>query len=389
MTTTAPGPVPPRSTPGRLWRAGRMPLAVITVLVVAAVLLSLGEEQFPSGYLEPGSPEPHGSRALARLLGEDSDVTVARTSPEAVRAVERSGGDTLLLLMLDHRLLPEELDTLAGLETDTFLVQPSLRSLTTFAPGADVTGRAHDDRAQAPDCALPDAALAGDAEVAGEVYSAEPGVEALGCYPSGDGFSVLQVARSDGSTTTVLGTGAPLTNRDLDAAGNAALMLNLIDAEHVVWLRPDPPQEVGSASPWDLVPPGLRWSLVPLALALLLFALWRGRRMGALVPEALPVVVRAAETTEGRAGLYQSRQARDRVGAALREGFLERSVPRLGLNPDAGPDAVVAAVAERSGADPQAVAPLLYPAQPDPYTADDAAMLRLSEELDRLSEDLR
>ncbi|WP_017542465.1 DUF4350 domain-containing protein [Nocardiopsis prasina] len=389
MTTTAPGPVTPRPAAGRLWRASRLPIAVITVLVVAAVLLSLGEEQFPSGYLEPGSPEPHGSRALAQLLDEDSDVSVARTSDAAVRAVERSGDDTVLLLMLDHRLLPEELDALAELEADTFLVQPSLRSLTTFAPGADVTGRAHGDANLAPDCALPDATLAGDAGVTGELYSAESGVEALGCYPSEGGFSVLQVARPDGSTTTVLGTGAPLTNRDIDSAGNAALMLNLVDAEHVVWLRPDPPQEVGAPSLWELVPAGLRWSLVPLALALLLFALWRGRRMGALVPEALPVVVRAAETTEGRAGLYQSRQARDRAVAALRGGFLERSVPRLGLHAEAGPDAVVAAVAERSGADPQSVGPLLYPAGPDPYTADDSAMLRLAEELDRLSEALR
>ncbi|MEU3020263.1 MULTISPECIES: DUF4350 domain-containing protein [unclassified Nocardiopsis] len=389
MTTTATGRSPLRATAGRVWRAGRVPLAVVTALVVVAVLLSLGEEQFPSGYLEPGSPEPQGSRALARLLDEDSDVTVTRTSEAAARAVERSGDDTILMLSLDHRLLPEELDALAALGTDTFLVQPSLRSLHAFAPGSDVVGRDHGDQAAAPDCPLPDATLAGNARVAGELYAAEPGVEALGCYPSGDGFAVLQVATDSGATTTVLGTGYPLTNRGLAVSGNAALALNLIDAEHVVWLRPDPPTEVGSATLWELVPPGLRWSLVPLTLALLLFAFWRGRRMGALVPESLPVVVRASETTEGRAGLYQSRKARDRAVAALRAGFLERSVPRLGLQPDASPDAVVASTAERTGRDPRVLGELLYPARPDPYTADDAAMQRLAAELDRLSEELR
>ncbi|WP_017585127.1 DUF4350 domain-containing protein [Nocardiopsis ganjiahuensis] len=402
MTTTAPpeprshipaSPLPGSasqgSAAGRLWRAGRLPLAVITVLVVAAVLLSLGKERFPTGHLEPDNPAPGGSRALVQLLQEDSNVTVTRGSEAAVRAVERAGDDTLLVLFLDHRLLPEELDTLAGLETDTVLVQPSLRSLHTFAPGADVTGRAQDERTLEPDCALPAATAAGGTGLVGELYSAEPGVEALGCYPAPGGSAMLQVAAPDGSTTTVLGTGGPLTNRELDTAGNASLMLNLLSAEDVVWLRPDPPTEVGSATLWELVPPGLRWSLVPLALTLLLFALWRGRRMGALVPESLPVVVRATETTEGRAGLYQAGKARDRAVSALREGFLERSVPRLGLHADAGPNAVVAAVAARTGEDPQALRPLLYPVRPDPYTADDAAMLRLAEEIDQLSGRLR
>ncbi len=385
----APGPSPRGSAAERLWRAGRLPLAIVTVMVVAAVLMSLGREQFPSGYLEPGNPEPGGARALMQLLREDSNVTVTRGSEAAVRAVERAGDDTLLVLFLDHRLLPEELEALAELESDTVLVQPSLRSLNAFAPGADVTGRVRDGSTLEPDCALPEASAAGDAGLVGELYSADPDVEALGCYPASGGSALLQVSVPDRGTTTVLGTGAPFTNRALDSAGNASLTLNLLSAENVVWLRPDPPAEVGSASLWELLPLGLRWSLAPLALALLLFALWRGRRMGALVPESLPVVVRATETTEGRAGLYQSGKARDRAVSALREGFLARSVPRLGLDADAGPDAVVAAVAARSGDDPQTLRPLLYPARPDPYTADDAAMLRLADEIDRLSGRLR
>ncbi|GAA1468754.1 DUF4350 domain-containing protein [Nocardiopsis exhalans] len=404
MTTTAPpeprsqaqtGPArrtaPGGSAAGRLWRAGRLPLAAFTLLVVVAVLVSLGREPFPSGYLEPGNPDPNGSRALVRLLEEDANVTVTRGSEAAARAVERAGDDTVLVLFLDHRLLPEELDALAGLAADTVLVQPSLRSLNAFAPGTDVTGRAHEGRTLEPgsDCELPAASAAGDAGVVGELYSAEPGTEALGCYPADGGSALLQVAGPDGTTTTLLGTGAPLTNRDLGSAGNASLMLNLLAAEDVVWLRPDPPEEIGSATLWELVPPGLRWSLVPLALTLLLFALWRGRRMGALVPESLPVVVRAAETTEGRAGLYRSRQARDRAVSALREGFLERSLPKLGLRREAGPEAVVAAVAARSGDDPQTLWPLLYPARPDPYAANDDAMLRLAEEIDQLAGRLR
>lgn len=373
----------------RLWRSVRVPAALFSALLLVGVLLSLGGEQFPSGHLEPDSPQPGGARAFARLLGQDSDVTVARDSASAARAVERAGEDTVLLVFLDHRLLPEEVDTLAELATDTVLVQPSLRSLEAFAPGTDVTGRAEDGDSLEPECTLPAAASAGSAEVAGELYSADEGVVAQGCYPSDGGSALIRADSPHGGTTTVVGTGTFLSNRDLDADGNAALALNLASAENVVWLRPDVPEEAGGSDIVDLLPAGLLWSVVPLALTLLLLALWRGRRMGALVHESLPVVVRASETTEGRAGLYRSRNARDRVVAALRNGFLERSVPKLGLNADSEPRTVVATLASRTGDDPRHLEQLLYPGPNDPYVADDGAMLGLGEALDELTRKLR
>ena len=399
MTATA--PAAPESTAGerprpghdlgarRLWRSVRVPAALVFALLLVGILLSLGGEQFPSGHLEPDNPEPGGARALARLLGEDSEVTVARDSASAARAVERAGEDTVLMVFLDHRLLPEELATLSELGTDTVLVQPSLRSLKAFAPGTDVTGRTEDEESLEPGCTLPAAGSAGSAEVGGELYSASEDVVAQACYPSEDGSALMRVDSPHGGTTTVVGTGAFLSNRDLDADGNAALALNLASAENVVWLRPDVPEEVGGSDIVDLLPGGLLWSAVPLVLTLSLLALWRGRRMGALVHESLPVVVRASETTEGRAGLYRSRNARDRVVAALRNGFLERSVPKLGLNADSEPRTVVATLASRTGDDPRHLEQLLYPGPNDPYVADDGAMLGLGEALDELTRKLR
>lgn len=399
MTTTAPPATDRPSSPAstvehgsdalRLWRRIRVPLALFTALFLVGALLSLGSERFPSGHLEPGNPEPSGARAFSQLLREDSDVTVARGSGAAVSAVERSGEDTVLLVFLDHRLLPEELDTLAELGVDTVLVQPSLRSLAAFAPGADVTGRADDEDSLEPECTLPAAEAAGSAGVAGELYSVDDDVVAQNCYPAEGGAALIRVDSPHGATTTVLGTGAPLTNRELDAGGNAALALNLVRAENVVWLRPDAPEQAGGSQIWELISPGLRWSVIPLALTLLLLAFWRGRRMGALVPESLPVLVRASETTEGRAGLYRSRGARDRVVAALRAGFLERSVPKLGLNADSSSDAVVSALAARTGDDPRDLERLLYPGPADAYTTDDGAMLRLGDALDELTRKLR
>ena len=73
-----------------------------------------------------------------------------------------------------------------------------------------------------------------------------------------------------------------------------------------------------------------------LCLVVVLLALWQGRRLGPLVAERIPVVVRASETVEGRARLYRSRRARDRAAAALRTAALQRMLPRLGLGPNPG-----------------------------------------------------
>ncbi|RKS05359.1 hypothetical protein DFP74_0954 [Nocardiopsis sp. Huas11] len=397
MTATVPPPTAPAagqdrppsgSGAARLWRSVRVPLVLVTALVVVSVLLSLGTEQFPEGYLEPDSVSPDGARALVRVLEEDRDVDVVRSSADAEDALAAADGDSVLVVFLDHRLLPEELDSLAAHETDTVLVQPTLRSLEAFAPGVDVTGRTEQGETLAPLCTMTEAVAAGDAEVGGELYGAPEDSGAVGCYPAGSGEALIRVENGT-STTTVLGTGEPFTNTELDVEGNAPLALNLMSAENVVWLRPDPPEQAGSATLVELLPLGLRWAAVPLVAALGLLALWRGRRLGPLVPESLPVVVQASETTLGRAALYRSRHARDRAALALRRGFLDRTVPKLGLASDAGDEAVVSALAARTGDDPSTLSALLHPVDPDPFTADDGALVRLADELDARARRLR
>ena len=113
---------------------------------------------------------------------------------------------------------------------------------------------------------------------------------------------------------------------------------------------------------------------------MLLVALWQGRRLGPLVAEELPVVVRASETVEGRGRLYRSRRARDRAADALRTATLQRLLPRLGLGAGAPAPAVVATVAPRSGADAQFVSYHLF--GPPPATDND--LLQLARALDEI-----
>ena len=109
-----------------------------------------------------------------------------------------------------------------------------------------------------------------------------------------------------------------------------------------------------------------------------LVALWKARRLGPLVAENLPVVVRASETVEGRGRLYRSRRARDRAAAALRTATLQRLAPRLGLSSQATPSAVVGAVVARTGGDPVTVHHTLF--GPPPST--DTDLVDLAHALD-------
>ena len=139
---------------------------------------------------------------------------------------------------------------------------------------------------------------------------------------------------------TVVGSADFMTNSGLLKQGNAALAMNLAGAQpRVIWYAPQhiEGESSGGATIFDLIPDRVTWIVLQLCLVVLLVALWKGRRIGPLVAEQLPVVVRASETVEGRGRLYRSRRARDRAADALRTATLQRLLPRLGLGPNADP----------------------------------------------------
>ena len=119
-------------------------------------------------------------------------------------------------------------------------------------------------------------------------------------------------------------------------------------------------------------------------MAVAILALWRARRLGPVVTEPLPVVVRASEAVEGRSRLYRAARARGTAAEALRAGTRDRVVRRLGLATDSGRAAVVDAVTARTGRDPAELDALLYGAAP----GDDAALVRLAGDLSALEQSL-
>jgi hypothetical protein len=393
--TTLAQPAPPTAAGGRppaAPRAGvrwRTPLALAALVLLGGVVIALLQPApTVTGYLDPASTGPSGAHALADLLAARGTVVTRVTTPAAAEAalakMRHPAGGTLVITR-PGLLTARQLAGLARAPGGRVLVQPDRAALAALAPGV-TAGRSQAAGPVQPGCALPAARLAGDADMGGlSMHASAPGAQR--CYPR-RGLPTLVAYRRNGRMITVLGTGEPLTNAALARLGNAALALNLLAARRVVWLVTAPgAAPTGSKPLTSLIPLPADLVALQLCIAVLVVAAWRGRRLGPLVAEPLPVVVRASETVEGHAGLYRAARARGRATAELRAAMLRRTAPVLGMSPDAPTDVLARALAARSpgGAGTAAVEAVLF----GPAPADDAGLVVLADRLDALEREVR
>ncbi len=369
--TTATGPTL-RSTA----RAARGPLLLLLALVVVGTVLGVLGATGPGGRLDPDAYSPHGARAVAELL-RGKGVEVRRL--DTVDAVEAADArEALLVVPVPEALAPSELKRLSRLRASLVVVGAGDDVLELL----DVPARARGDVAleqRRPACDLDIAVTAGDVDLGGPTYRGTGSTRATGCYASGGDATLLDLGSR---RATLLGDGALLTNDRLADRGNAALALGLLSRQQgpVLWLVPRPGRPVpeGDAPTLrELLPNGLGLGALQLLIAVGVLALWRARRLGRVVEEPLPVVVRAAEAVEGRSRLYRAAGARGSAAEALRSGTRDRVSRRVGVPVGAERPAVVQLVAERTGSEPAVVDALLYGGPP----ADDAALVRLASDL--------
>ncbi|WP_203597654.1 DUF4350 domain-containing protein [Actinomadura bangladeshensis] len=395
MVTQAPPEAAPaepsaRQVAGRRWRSARGVVAALLALAVIAVILAALRPSTPPEALDPESPKQDGALALTEILRQHgTGVTVARTMEDALLAADPGG---VMVVTRTERLTDDDLRMLSGTQVDLLLVRPTAYALDELAPQVRRSGPSFEETA-APGCPLPVASLAG-AVAFHESETYEVTGPGTACYPTEYGGARVVQVSTGSRTVTVLGSASPLTNRRLAEEGNAALAMNLAGVgSTTVWLVPNLPEAgeaAGRQSLGDLLPFGVKLFFLELLVAVLLVALWRARRLGPVVAEALPVIVRSAETVEGRARLYRAGRARDRASDALRSGARERLVPLLGLplgsaqDPSAAQE-IVAAVARRTPYDETYVGAALYGPEP----LDDAGLIALTGVLDDLERQVR
>jgi hypothetical protein len=121
-----------------------------------------------------------------------------------------------------------------------------------------------------------------------------------------------------------------------------------------------------------------------LGFVTVLAIVWRGRRLGPLVFEPLPVVVKAVETAEGRARLYHDSHAIDRARDNLRAGTLVRLAKELRLGPDATADGVAEAAARHLARPAADIKELVHE-----HPGNEARLVKWSQELDKLENEVR
>jgi hypothetical protein len=377
-----------RNVARRRWHRSRGILVVVLAFVVLGVVLAALKPTTRPEFLDPESPGRQGTRALAEITRQHgTPVTVVRSTTAAANHL-LAHPEAILVIARSDRLGPSDLNTLRGLPGDRLLIEPTGDALDVLAPGVVPAGNS--SGTFEPGCSLPAAASAGQVGLIGsEVFTAP--ATATKCYLDGDRPNLVQLPVG-GSTVTVVGSGLPFTNERLTEDGNAALGMNLLGTRSaVVWLLPDPPPPgTGRKSFGDLVPFGVKLAVLQAVIAVFLVALWRARRLGPVVVEPLPVVVRSAEAVEGRARLYRARRAGDRAALALRTGALERLTALLGMPKSAAADPgmareIVAGIAAHTGEAPAMIGNALY----GPPPVDDAELVRLAGYLDELERQVR
>lgn len=329
LTSTSASP-----TARQLWTRTRGIALAVVILLAAAVAIAVIRSGAQHGRLDPRSADPYGSRATAELLGDRGVSTRVVTTLDEARAA--AAADTTLLVAAPDLLTGHQQSSLRAATKNsggrTILIAPDSPSLGTLAPGVTADPAISFDSTLSPDCDLPAARRAGSADTGGIRYNTSArGADV--CYPSDGLPTLLRIPAATGNGDTVV-IGAPdiLYNNRLDKQGNASLALQLLGSRpHLVWYLPSlsdaSATDAGKKTFLDLLPSGWLWGTLQLFIAAALAALWRARRLGPLVPERLPVAIRASETVEGRARLYRKANARDRAAAALRSTTRTRLAP--------------------------------------------------------------
>lgn len=374
MTTATSAPAPvgtSRLRTGLTWAAG-----VVLGLVLIGILAWISPSVSSTTAYAPDNPEDDGARAAAQILREQGvDVQYVRTTAAALADAREDG---TLLIVHGNELRHEQQQALAQAPGDVVLAGTGrdLEGLTDrISHQAGGTRDVHEAA-----CTDEHAGAAGAIHAGGPQIRAEDGVEI--CFGEEAGTGRYATWSQDGATWRALSTPEILSNAALAQEGNAALVLrSLGQHEHLTWYIPSPDDDFSLDHPAGADPtlPLLRPPMLVMYAALLLALIgWRGRRLGPVVSESLPVVVKATETTRGRGRLYRRNQAHAHAGTALRAGTVARVSGILGLARWSEAHDVVQAIARATGRPAEQINRVLY----SPPPQDEASLAALAEALD-------
>ncbi len=341
--------------------------------------------------LDPANPGRSGAQALARVLGDHGvRVIVVRSHRELIG--ETVDGATTVVIT--------GTTSLSGRTAKAALVHSaSAASVVLLDPDLEVTkGMGLPVDSHRADLAEVSAGCQGSPVGEGfrlakadRAYTPTDNASAATiCFPDGDdgGGAMLSLRAADRERPPVilLGDDSLVTNGAILDAGNAAIALHLFgQTNRLVWYVPNLADIAAADGTSRSIAPA--WFGPGLALAtsaVLFLCLWRGRRLGRLVTEPLPVIVRAVETTESRGRMYRKSRDRGRAAAVLALATRRRLTAYLGLSPSSTVSSVAAAAAAITDRDYHDVLNLLS----SPAAHDDSALLEVANNLAALEKEV-
>lgn len=319
--------------------SARFWLLLIAGVILVAVVVGGGGGDGPP--LDPRSVNPDGARGLVEVL-EDLGASVGLDDPVPP-------AETTHALILQDRLSGADGDAVQRwVELGGVLVvaDPSSR----FAAG---TSGFASDVVEAGTCSVDALDPARSISAGGRTFDA---AGTNGCFGTVD-RSYLVVEEAGLGAIVSIGGPTLFTNEALDERDNAFVAVTLLAPRPVgasIAVVAPSTVDFGDQSLDDLVPTRLTNAIWQLLAAFLLYALFRMRRLGAVVDEPLPVRIRGSELVL-QAGVLSER-AEDPAGAAtvIRHDFLDRWRRTLALE-TGDPAELAPRIAAVVGVEPEAL----------------------------------
>jgi hypothetical protein len=390
MTTTA------NAAPGPLTRKRpRLLIPVIVALLVVASALTVtvltGDSQHNTGDLDPANPGFTGAQGLAHVLSDHGimvivvrsqrellDQSVDSATTVAITGTSKLSGRTAQVALAHAApaaslvLLDPDNEVTTGMRLP---VSSHRTDLTDVTAGCQGTAVGADFRLAQADLAYVPAA---------------DGSAATTCFTDkvdGGGAMLTLPATGGRPPVTLLGDESLITNGAILESDNAGIALRLLGGtDRLIWYVPSMDDITATdSSSRSITPAWFQSGLVLGTSAVVLLCLWRGRRLGRLVSEPLPVIVRAVETTESRGRMYRRSRDRTRALAVLQQATLKRLASSLGLSATSPVSSVAAASAAVSRREYLDVLRLLE----SPAAHDDSSLLQLANTLLTLEKEVR
>lgn len=390
MTTTGNAAPLPAAPAGRRWVTALIVTVLLMAVVLAASLLTHGT-QANTDDLDPANPGYTGAQGLAQVLGQRGvRVTIVRSQGELLEEPIDRG--TTVAITGTVRLSRQTARTaLAHSAPASSLVLLDPDAAVTRAMSLPVNAHLAELKNVSAGCQSAQLGTGFRLAQANRAYmSTDKDNPATTCFPDksdGGGAMVSLPAAEGRPPVTLLGDETLIRNGSILESDNAAIAIHLFgNADRLVWYVPTVTDTTSADSISRSIAPS--WFQPGLALAssaVVLLCLWRGRRLGRLVTEPLPVIVRAIETTESRGRMYRKSRDRQRALAVLALATRRRLASYLGLSESSSVISVAAAAAAVSGRDYDEVLALLS----SPAAQNDSSLLTIANTLRALEKEVR